>query len=80
MRPETAMNSQTLGQLYPTDTPLAEVSPDFHGMRFHKWNLLKIAEQAEAYLKSLPANAKETAPINRKAVATPRDNYGAKGL
>ena len=68
---------ETLEQLYPSNTPLSEVHPDFPGMPLALWRKLKITEQAEEYLVKLnPAEA----PLAKQRIATPRDNYGMKGM
>ena len=67
---------ETLEQLYPRNTPLSEVHPDFRGMPLTLWRKLKITEQAEAYLAKL--NSAE-APLAKQRIATARDNYGMKG-
>lgn len=61
-----------LEKLYPAGTPLKKVHPDFRGMPFHRWRMLKITEQFDAI--------KWTAvrPLEAKAVATGRDSYGKK--
>jgi hypothetical protein len=68
---------QQLGDLYPPGTPLAEVNPDFRGMDRKLWQRLKVFGQGEAHRKTLNP---EDAPISKKAVWTPRDDYGLKGV
>jgi hypothetical protein len=76
-----------LSDLYPANTPMREVHPDFRGMTPDAWRLAKIAEQAQERAKLPP-------PVNNRKwldadypsikrpgfgkgnVATARDGYG----
>jgi len=67
-----------LSDLYPADTPMNEVHPEFRGMQLKAWRLQKLHQQSEEYLKSLTG-----APIPnwaQRAAATPMDRYGMKGV
>jgi len=64
-------------RIFTRGTTLAEVPPDFRGISWKEWLRL-----VEASWKSEP-QPKDWQPIEerkwyRKAVATPRDNYGWK--
>lgn len=72
------MTPTTLAQLYPADTPMSEVSPDFAGMSLRTWRSLKIAEQAEAYRKTRVGAKPEK--WQGRAIWTPRDSYGMKSV
>lgn len=72
------MIPQTLSELYPPETPLSEVHPDFHGMRLHKWKLLKITQEADEYRKSLGPDAPK--PLAGQREWRPADSYGWKSI
>jgi hypothetical protein len=65
-----------LSDLYPAGTPLSEVAPGFRGMPLREWQWKQLREQNSAQPKSNP----EDAPLSKKAVWTPRDDYGMKGI
>ena len=67
-----------LSQLYPAGTPMSEVAPDFRGMSLAGWRHQKLLQQFKSYQDSIPADAPK--PLAEKAVSTPRDNYGLKGI
>lgn len=72
------MNGPTrLEELYSPGTKLAEVKPEFTGMDRALWNRLKLDEQFAAYYRTLDS---ASAPLSKKAVASPRDSYGMKGM
>jgi hypothetical protein len=52
---------------------LAEVDPDWRGVRIRTWRLDEISRQAAEYRISI---AGQEAPLERKAIATARDGYG----
>ena len=68
-----------LTDLYPPETPMAEVHPAFHGMSLRRWKLLDLTRQAQAHYKANPMKP-EDAPLNRTRIWTPRDSYGMKGI
>ena len=73
------MKPQSLGDLMSPGSTLADVPPDFQGMRYKDWAIQMISKQCEEWRKANPMNP-EDAPLSKKAVATPRDGYGMKGM
>lgn len=74
------MRPVALAQLYPPDTPMAEVAPDFVGMHPAIWHRLKMSAQCNAWLASAECRTQEIPKWAQRAPATPRDNYGLKGV
>jgi hypothetical protein len=68
-----------LTDLYPPETPMSEVHPNFHGMSLRRWKLLDLSRQAEAFRKAHPIKP-EDAPLSQQRIWTPRDSYGLKGV
>lgn len=66
-----------LRDLFSTGSHLSDVPVHFHGMTLLEWTAKKWTEQCNRYLATLP---KEDAPLSKKAVWTPRDSYGLKGI
>ena len=59
-----------------TGSTMRETHPDFRGIKFQAWRMLKITEQCSELAKS-------GGPVPKwaeKAPATPRDSYGWKSL
>lgn len=83
---EYIIEAMDLTALYTHGTKLAEVSPEFRGMPLnewlHKWELQQVTVQAaehdRRFRDSMPAGYEH--PLSRKAVSTPRDDYGMKGV
>ena len=66
-----------LRDLFSPGSHLSDVPADFRGMPLKEWQRKTIEKQAEEYRATLdPADA----PLSKKAVWTPRDSYGIKGL
>lgn len=73
-----------LTDLYPSNTPLSEVHPDFRGMKLSQWKLLKIDEMCREYYReqetwraSLTEAERDALPApHSMKVHTHRDNYG----
>ncbi len=82
----------TLADLYPSNTKLSDIPPDFHGMPVKEWHKLKMADQAEKALAKLTAEGPQTDAARvdwkkqkgqewrGKHLWTPRDDYGSKSL
>jgi len=66
-----------LKDLFSTGSHLADVPADFRGMPMSRWLSMQITEECSKYVATLDP---EKAPLNRKAVWTPRDDYGMKGV
>lgn len=62
-----------LTDLYPKGTPLAEVHPDFRGMKLKDWQWAKHRERGARQID--PDKS-----LNAKRIWTPRDSYGLKGI
>jgi hypothetical protein len=69
-----------LSDLYPAGTPLCEVAPEFRGMSLRRWQWKKLIEQRIELARRQPKINPEDAPLSQKAVWTPRDDYGMKGI
>lgn len=75
----------TLNDLKPHGYHLSDVEPDFRGMTLREWLMKRIESQASAFLaqadrvKAVCGNVSNR-KWYKKAVATPRDNYGMKGF
>jgi hypothetical protein len=50
---------------------LADIPPDQRGDPWLTWFMDDLKRQADAYRRSLPAEARENAPLSRKALWTP---------
>lgn len=65
-----------LDDLYTTGTTMKEADPLAIGLPLKLWRKLDIERQCNEYLRTKDP---KDAPLSKKAVATPRDNYGIKG-
>ncbi len=71
----------TLSDLKPRGYHLYDVPPDFQGMPYQEWRTKMMTSQADAYRAT--KRAKEEFSRQKwkdKAIATPRDSYGIKGI
>ena len=74
---EYSSKPKELGDLFSPGSHLSDVPPHFEGLSFARYRLPCISEQAEAFRKK--QRPSEPA-LSRKAIATPRDNYGYRSL
>jgi len=75
----------TLRDLMSPGSTLADTPPQFRGMPFHQWHMLKIEEKGTKIAKAFFARfvngvPDEAARTGGRAVATHRDSYGMKGF
>jgi hypothetical protein len=63
--------------LFSRTVKLADVPPDFRGIPLHSWRLQEISRQCAAHVATLDS---ANAPLSRKAIWNPRDDYGWKGI
>jgi hypothetical protein len=69
-----------INDLYPRGTKMVDVPPTYHGMSLDdylaaRWRgIWRMAEEARAKIDP------STMKLNGKAVATPRDRYGLRGI
>lgn len=73
---------KTLSDLYPRNTRLSEIHPDFYGMLPERWLYLQAEQQAERYRRSL--SPQEVCRLvnqfnDNHSVKGARDEYGTKG-
>jgi hypothetical protein len=70
-----------LSQLYSPGTTMEEVDPAFKGMRRNEWLCKQVTVQFVEWDRRFRNQYPNfVPPLNRKAIATPRDNYGMKGI
>lgn len=71
-----------LNDLYPRGTKLiredgtTDVSPGFRGMPPEEHRRLTVFQMIKAHAEAQPKIDPADAPLSKKAIATPRDNYG----
>lgn len=65
-----------LAELYSRGTRLADVKPDFRGMKWREWQLRNVTRWAVSWLAD---HAGEN-PLKDKKISTPRDNYGWRSI
>ena len=67
-----------LSELFSPGSHLSDVPPDFRGMPYREWRLKEISRQADEWRKT-----RLNAPMQKwqnRAIWTPRDSYGMKGV
>lgn len=66
----------TYDELFSPGTKLADVKPEIHGISLLAWRMGSITKQCSDYIAQLGPEARENAPINKKRIWNPRDDYG----
>jgi hypothetical protein len=70
-----------LSDLFSSRSHLAKIPPEFRGIPFQRWRMLKIQEQCSQISRHFLAKFVNGVPDDLartlgKAIATPRDSYG----